>query len=75
MLGKKVSQEHDMPVASGTEPETGTPPNVAAAQRKLHVLQWVVPALTGSLVILTAFAGEQQRASEVHKGALRKLLP
>lgn len=75
MLGKQVSQVHQMPVASGTEPETGTPPHVAAAQRKLRALQWAVPALTGALVILGAFAGEQQRVSEVHTGVIRKLLP
>jgi hypothetical protein len=73
-LGKQVSQERQMPVASGTEPEAGTPPTVAAAQRKLRVLQWAVPALTGALVTMSAFAGEQQRVGEVHTGVIRKLL-
>jgi hypothetical protein len=31
-------------------------------------LQWAIPALTGALVVISSFAGEQQRASEVHKG-------
>jgi hypothetical protein len=30
----------------------------------------VVPALTGALIVLSAFAGEQQRPSEVKKGIL-----
>jgi hypothetical protein len=47
---------------------------VAAAQRQLAMLQWAVPALTGALVVISSYAGEQQRASEVHKGFARRLL-
>jgi len=75
VLGKKVSQERRMPAASGTKPESGTPPEVAAAQRQLRALQWAVPALTGALVVVSSFAGEQQRASEVRGGMLQRLLP
>ena len=39
-LGKKVSQETQMPAASGTEPESGTPPEAAKAQKQLAALQW-----------------------------------
>jgi hypothetical protein len=74
-LGKKVSQERAMPMASGTQPENATPPPVAAAQRQLQMLQWVVPALTGALVVVSSFAGEQQRASEARGGVVKRLLP
>jgi hypothetical protein len=74
VLGKKVSEKTDVPAASGTEPAPTTPEDVAAAQRQLAMLQWAVPAVTGALVVVSAFAGEQQRASEVHKGVLRRLL-
>ena len=74
-LGRTVSQETQMPVESGTEPEAGTPPAVAAAQRKLRALQWAVPALTGALVVISAYAGEQQRSTEVKQGVLQKLIP
>jgi hypothetical protein len=74
VLGKRVSQETRMPAESGTEPDTGTPPTVAAAQRQLRMLQWAVPALTGALVVVSSFAGEQQRATEVKTGVLRKVL-
>ncbi len=67
-LGKKVSEHHDVPAESGTEPTAATPPDVAKAQKQLAAMQWAVPALTGSLVLLSSFAGEQQRASEVRKG-------
>jgi hypothetical protein len=73
MLGRTVASEIDMPAKSGTEAESGTPPHVADAQRKLAALQWAVPALTGALVMVSSFAGEQQRAMEQHKGVLSRL--
>jgi hypothetical protein len=73
VLGRKVSKQTDVPAASGTEPAADTPEDVAAAQRQLAILQWAVPALTGALVVISAFAGEQQRASEAQKGLLRRL--
>jgi hypothetical protein len=75
LLGRKVSEERRMPAASGTEPESGTPPEVAAAQRQLRMLQWAVPALTGTLLVVSSFAGEQQRASEVRRGVLGRFMP
>ena len=75
VLGKKVSAQGDVPAASGTDPAPSTPPDVAAAMKQLKVLQWVIPAVTGSLVVVTSFAAEQQRASEVHKGVMERLLP
>jgi hypothetical protein len=74
VLGTRVSQRTDVPAASGTEPAAGTPDHVAAAQRQLQLLQWAVPALTGALVVISAFAGEQQRATEVYKGLAGRLL-
>lgn len=75
VLGKKVSQQVAVPAQSGTEPAPTTPKDVADAQRQLAVLQWVVPALTGAVVVISSFAGEQQRASEVHKGLRGRLSP
>ena len=74
VLGRKVSEKTDVPAASGTEPAPTTPDDVAAAQRQLAMLQWAVPALTGALVVVSSFAGEQQRPSEVKKGMRRRLL-
>ena len=68
MLGRTVSARTDVPAQSGTEPAEHTPAEVAEAQRRLAVLQWAVPGLTGALVVLSAFAGEQQRAGEVARG-------
>jgi hypothetical protein len=69
-LGRKVSAKTDVPAESGTTPAATTPKAVANAQRQLSVLQWVVPALTGALVVVSSFAGEQQRAEEVHRGLI-----
>jgi hypothetical protein len=73
ILGKKVSENTDVPAQSGTEPAPVTPDRVANAQRQLAVLQWAVPAVTGALVVISSFAGEQQRASEVGVGVRRRL--
>lgn len=75
VLGRRVATEKEMPAQDGTTPDTGTPPAVANAQRQLTALQWAVPALTGALVTVSAFAGEQQRAGEVRSGVLQRLKP
>lgn len=74
VLGRTVSEHGSVPAESGTEPASQTPPEVAEAQRRLDVLQWAIPALTGALVVVTSFAGEQQRASEQHRGLRKRLL-
>ena len=65
LLGRKVSQYGAVPAESGTQRSASTPEDAAKAQRQLGLLQWVVPAMTGSLVVLSSFAGEQQRPSQV----------
>jgi hypothetical protein len=72
VLGRKVASYDTLPAESGTEPTAGTPQDAAKAQKQLKVLQWAVPALTGALIVLSSFAGEQQRASEVNKGLLKR---
>ena len=73
VLGGKVSAHTSVPAESGTQPAATTPPDVAKAQKQLAALQWVVPAITGALVVVSSFAGEQQRASEVRKGLVSRL--
>src|SRR5829696_5034640 len=71
VLGQKVSSAGAVPSKRGTRPSKRTKlaqADVAAAQEQLDTLQWVVPALTGALVAISSFAGEQQRASEVAQG-------
>ena len=61
------------PGQDATTPTAAHPDDAAKAQAQLRVLQWVVPALTGTLVVVSSFAGEQQRASEVSKGILGRV--
>jgi hypothetical protein len=71
VLGQTVSAAGAVPSKRGTRPSKRTKiaqAEVAAAQQQLDVLQWVIPALTGALVAVSSYAGEQQRASEVAKG-------
>jgi hypothetical protein len=73
ILGNKVSQHSDVPVQDGTTPSEQTPDDVAAAQKQLKALQWAVPALTGALVVVSAFAGEQQRSTNVFAGIWKRI--
>jgi hypothetical protein len=68
VLGRKVAAQRDMPIASGTDPSAQTPTEVAKAQQQLKALQWAVPATTAAILAVNAYAGEQQRPSEVSKG-------
>ena len=70
VLGQRVMNAGDQPVAGGAEPLATTPPEVAQAQKQLKALQWVIPGLTGGLLGLNAYAGEQQRPTEVARGTL-----
>jgi len=49
--------------------------DATAAVRRLRVLQWSVSAITGALVVMDAFMGEQQRPNQVVKGTIERLLP
>lgn len=63
ILGKKVE------LASSPDPQDAEkaaqhPIDLDKARRQLACVQWVVPALTGGLVVLNALHGEQQRPAE-----------
>jgi len=74
-LGAKLNQAGEVPVEGGTDPSGHTPEDVAKTQRQLKVLQWVIPALTGAVLILNARMGEQQRPAQVTGGLLSRLRP
>jgi hypothetical protein len=71
-LGKVVSQGGATPSKRGTKPSKRARADIAAAQTRLDQLQWVIPAITGSLVVVSSYAGEQQRPSEVLRGVSEK---
>jgi hypothetical protein len=57
--GQRVVRGGDVPVATATRPIAATPPEVAAAQRRLGVAQWLVPTFTGALLVLEAIQRQQ----------------
>jgi hypothetical protein len=74
-LGAKLNEAGEVPVEGGTDPSGDTPEDVAKAQRQLKVLQWVIPALTGAVLVLNARMGEQQRPAQITGGLLGRLRP
>jgi hypothetical protein len=75
VLGKKLERAGEVPVEGGTTPNPATTDEVARAQRQLTALQWVIPVLTGAVLVVNARMGEQQRPAQVSKGLVRRLLP
>ncbi len=71
-LGQKIMNEGDVPVEGATEPSAFTPPDAEQAQRRLRLLQWTIPALTGAVLILNSLMGEQQRPTEVASGIAQR---
>lgn len=61
ILGRKVEEQSHQGARGATEPHAGASDELAAAQKQLQVIQWAIPALTGSLLVLGAQQGEQQR--------------
>ena len=72
VLGQKVMNAGDVPVAGGTTPLPSTPDDVAKAQQQLKALQWVIPAITGSMLSMNSLMGEQQRPKNVARGVVRR---
>jgi hypothetical protein len=75
VLGKRLERAGDVPVEGGTTPNPATPEKVTRAQRQLTALQWVIPVLTGAVLVVNARMGEQQRPAQVTKGLMGRLLP
>jgi hypothetical protein len=73
VLGAKTAQGDGHAADGATEPSASTPDEVAAAQHQLRYLQWALPVLTGSIVLLGAQQGEQQRPGQVLTGVANTL--
>lgn len=59
--GNRVVAGGDVPVASAVHPVRDTPDEVARAQRRLRIAQWVVPASTGALLLVEAVQSTRDR--------------
>ena len=61
LLGTRIAKHAREGGAGVTEPSLFASDELATAQSQQRVLQWVTPALTGVLLVLSAQQGEQQR--------------
>jgi hypothetical protein len=68
ILGKKVEKLAGEGSEGATEPQPGASDELKAAQQQLKMLQWVIPAFAGLVVILGAKHGEMQRPKNVFTG-------
>jgi hypothetical protein len=69
--GAKVAHQNGASEAEAEADASAAQPDV----RRLRILQWCVPAVTGALVVMDAFMGEQQRPNQVVRGTIERLLP
>ncbi|MFG6403597.1 MULTISPECIES: hypothetical protein [unclassified Microbacterium] len=61
LLGAKIGKHAAEGAEGVTEPSETASSALKAAQSKQKVMQWVIPVLTGVLIVLGAQQGEQQR--------------
>lgn len=73
VLGQRMAKGGDQPIAAATQPSSGTTPEQARAQRRLNVLQFLIPALTGSAWIVHSANGELGRPAEPAQGTAARL--
>ena len=75
LLNRKMDKAGAVPVTGATEGAPSTPPEVARTLRQLKLVQWLNPAVGLALIALSDWQSQQQRASEVTKGRVQRLLP
>ena len=61
VLGAKVAKHADEGAEGSVTPGSTSSAELASAQRQLKICQWLIPAFSGSLIVLGAVHGEQQR--------------
>lgn len=61
VLGAKLTKLQGEGAAGATEPKADASPDLTSVQQQLKIAQWVIPALTGVLIVMGAAQGEQQR--------------
>lgn len=72
ILGRKVGKLSDQGSAGATEPRAGATDKLAKAQKKLKVLQWLLPLISGTVIVLGAQQGEMQRPKNVWQGVFKR---
>lgn len=75
ILGAKMAKHAEEGTVGVTEPNPMASGELKSAQSQQKVLQWVIPALTGIMIILAAQQGEQQRPLAGWLESKRAVLP
>jgi hypothetical protein len=52
--GRQVVVQGDVPVATAVVPISDTPDEVAAAMRRLRIVQWIMPLATAGILAINA---------------------
>lgn len=73
LLGAKLAKAGRVPAEGAGIPNELTPPDVAKAQQQQRVLQWAIPVLTASVLVLGAQQGEQQKPGQQARGWRKRL--
>ena len=72
LASAKVLTYGEQDVETPTTPSASTPADVAKAQKTLKTTQWLIPALTGALIVVSAVQGEQQKTGQEIGGRASK---
>lgn len=72
-LNRTMAAQGDVPVAGATEASAQTPPDAAKALQQLKLVQWLNPLLSGAVIVAGSWQSEQQRATQVAPGVLKKI--
>lgn len=75
LLGKRIDAAGPVPIGDGTSPADGTPARVASALRQQRALQWALPVLSGTAILVSTALGESQRPSQVLAGVVQRVDP
>lgn len=74
ILGKKVDDLSGEGARGATEPSPTASPELQKAQKQLRVVQWVVPVLSGAVIVLGTKHGELQRPQNLRPKTLNPKL-
>ncbi|WP_045741944.1 hypothetical protein [Actinoplanes rectilineatus] len=73
LLGARIARAGRVPSEGGSVPAWNTPEHVAVALKQQRLLQWAIPALTGTMIAMGSQQGEQQRPRQMWDGVTDRL--
>lgn len=72
-LNRTMAASGDVPVAGATEAGAQTPAATAKVLKQLKLVQWLNPLVAGAVIATGSWQSEQQRATQVVPGVLKRL--